>query len=796
MIWPEVLSTAVVSVMGAGLAIPTARRLMLGDLDRDWLQGELELDCIDSSDGITVRNKDDSVSWIWSIQGTSYDARVDVEQNTMMLGRSELIGELGKLGLAVRIFGVKRRRPIDSRATWPNSVLTEIGEAEAARFQSSYFIDWYLMLTGEDKRALTEANDKIEALAAPYHPNILRKSDDNEPCLLTGFLNGLVCGEFRRDLPAASKEISGSLPASDISFHKVAGVMSTHVPIQKLHKIITITNWPEVIDARFVGEIMSLDGDIEVNQVCEPWGRDQASVFFKRREQSESGKWFGNPKAASETAALIDLLKGNQTTLFATQYSIILRAETDEQLDDLVRQVAVILGDQRIGYSVQTSGAPACWFFRLPKQSKGGLLPPGGRMMASLDLRDHNIAAIWAFPHSSTGMLESPLGPAPVRWFATPSGQSYAFQFHVVNKPLTLGNFLVFAPAGSGKSTLIMHLLGGLAKFPNVRSYLFDSQEGSRFMIEAMGGLYQAYDNLSLNPLDVGENTPKNQERVRHILRTIAGKDLDKDDIRALDHAVEMCFLLDVPDRTINAIYPYAFARRSTLRDAFAQWVVDDKGNKGLRSHIFNAPHDSLGSVLKQSHTVGINMNEALADPSLAGPVVAHFSEAISKSVGGVGDGFVITLEEAARLRMNPGFRELSGVMWREYRKLGGICGMIFQDPAALTKSEGYEAIIENTAVFIFFPNSKITEESLVPFNLNDEQRAFVQGRTRSKKKNDRRVLIIKRDETTGYEESVILDVDLSPIGDITRFYRSGSAANDLLASLKDQWGTEWANHL
>ncbi len=121
---------------------------------------------------------------------------------------------------------------------------------------------------------------------------------------------------------------------------------------------------------------------------------------------------------------------------------------------------------------------------------------------------------------------------------------------------------------------------------------------------------------------------------------------------------------------------------------------------------------------------------------------------------------------------------------------------MIFQDPAALTKSEGYEAIIENTAVFIFFPNSKITEESLVPFNLNDEQRAFVQGRTRSKKKNDRRVLIIKRDETTGYEESVILDVDLSPIGDITRFYRSGSAANDLLASLKDQWGPEWANHL
>lgn len=804
MIWPEVISTLGVSAMAGGLALPATRKLLLGDLNNDWLQDELEFDSIDQNDGVTGRNKDGSLFRVWSLPGTSYDARVETEQNNLLLGRGNLLQDLAKLGVAVRFSGVKRQRSIGSHGEWPNSVLQEIGNAEAERHKSSYFIDWYLMLTAMDMQALSEADDKIQALLATYNVTPVRIAEDpDEPCYLTGFLNGLVCGEYRRDLPVSSHNISGRLPASDISFDKLTGLIGTHVPDRKLQKIITVTHWPEILNALFLGEILALEGDIEVSQVCEPWGRDQATLFFERRLISENGRIFGNPAGAKETSALLSLLKENATALFATQFSIIPRAETEEALNELIREITVILADRRIGYSIQTKGAPACWFNRMPKPLKGGMMPPGSRMMASLDLRDQNIAAIWALPHTPNGMPESPLGPAPVRLFSTPSGQSYSFQFHVVNKPLTLANFLVFAPAGSGKSTLIMHLLSGLAKFPKVRSYLFDSQEGSRFMVEAMGGLYQGFDSLALNALDVGEDTPENRERIRHILYSLAGGIEDREDRKAIDLAVETAFLIDPPERTLNAIYPYAFARRSSLRDAFAQWVVDEKGNKGIRSHIFNAPHDSLSGMLDQSFNVGINMNQALKDPTLGAPIVAHISEAIYHSAvqmaaanGEVDGGFAIVLEEAARLRQNKGFRDLSDVMYREYRKLGGIVGMIFQDPAALTESEGYEAIIENTATFIFFPNSKVTEKSLIPFNLNEEQKLFIQGKTRSRKKKDRRVLIVKRDETTGYEESLILDVDLTPLGDPARFYRSGPAANAVLENLKQKWGATWQSHL
>ena len=75
MIWSEVAATGFVSLMGAGLVIPASRRFMLGDLQRDWLQDELELDCIDHNDAVTGRNKDGSLFRIWHIEGTSYDAR-------------------------------------------------------------------------------------------------------------------------------------------------------------------------------------------------------------------------------------------------------------------------------------------------------------------------------------------------------------------------------------------------------------------------------------------------------------------------------------------------------------------------------------------------------------------------------------------------------------------------------------------------------------------------------------------------------------------------------------------------
>ncbi|MCW9033498.1 MAG: type IV secretion system protein VirB4 [Alphaproteobacteria bacterium] len=791
MIWGQVAATSIVAGMVTALAVPMGRKLLLGDLNRDWLQNELELDRIEV-DNSTIRGKDNSLSRVWRLRGISYDAKVEQEQITLLHNRAALIRELGKKGLHVRLLAIKRQRPISYEAHWPSSALAEIGEAEAAQFKASYYVEWYILASGFSMKPLLDAHKQIISILSKYDPVLLERQEEKDnPCELTGFLNGLISGEYRDELPPLSSNLSGTLPGSDFGCDKQTGLITTYTPHQKFHKVITVSLWPESVSGRLIGDLLGIPGDLEICQICEPWDRDQATILFERRKRGYESAFLDNPAGAVETKAVLDLLGEDAVTLFTTQFQIIVRAENEKDLNQLVEAVCQTLGDRRVLHRVQTIGAPTCWFNRLPTLGRRKKkLMPGGKLMAPLDLRDDNLAALWAFPHSALGMTKSQYGDAPVRMFRTPSGQAYAMQFQTINKPQALGNYLVFAPSGGGKSTLMMHLLGGLAKFDGVPSYIFDSKEGAKFMIEALGGVYQGYDTLSLNPLDVGADTPSNRNRVYTLLRSMAGAmKLTPEDKDALTHATELSFQLDPPQRTLSFLFPFAFSKRTDLRREFSKWVTDDKGNKGIHHHVFNAAHDSLGGLLNH-FMVGINMNEALDDPELGPPVVAHIAAAIGKSAASSAKGFNIFIDEAAKLLQNPGFRSLAAEMFREYRKLNGAVGLAFQDPKALLDSGMSEAFIMNTATFIFLPNAQAEPDSFKAFNLNDEQMNFVLGR--SIKPEQRRVLIIKRDAANAFDESAIVDVNLSPLGDPLKYYRAGVDANTLLTNLKNQWGDQW----
>ena len=795
--WEQVILTGASALAASALSVPAARSWMLGTVDHDWLADELELDCIDA-DRQTVRTKNKTLFRVFRLRGTSYDAKIQSQQEQMLKSRSALMHGLGSLGLRIHLFAIKRQQDISFEASWPSPALTEIGDAEKALFQSSYYTEWFVLIASTNTRALIEGSAKVGAMASIYQPQVLTSPvDEADPCPLTGFLNYLISGDFRKDLPTVSDNISGNLPTSDLFIDKKSGLIEARTPTRKIHQIIAVREWSDLISGRLLGDILALKGDVEVSQICDPLDRDEALLLYKRKKSEQSTALIGNPALAAECEAITQLLSEGNTTLFHTQLQIIVRADDETSLNQIVTEVAAILGNARIKYSIETAGAPICWFARLPKMTRRKM-PGNSDLLRPLILQEQNIAALWAFHHAPSGMTKSPLGDRPVRNFRTPSGQTYAFQFHVSDKPQSIGNYLLFAPSGGGKSTLMMHLLGGLAKFENVQSYIFDSKEGARYMVEAMGGIYQGYEDLQLNPLDVGEDTPKHRQRIYSVLKAMAADAKPSpDDDETFAHAVELAFQLDVPDRTLNAIYEYAFARRTPLRKSFARWVTDSKGRSGMNAHVFSAPHDSLSNFLKSSHMVGINMNEALDDPIMGPPVVAHISEAISKSAANNSKGFCIFIDEAAKLLQNDGFKSLAQEMYREYRKLNGSVGMAFQDPAALFRSGVAEAFLENTATLIFLPNSLATRESLEPFNLNEEQIGFVLGgEYHTRKSGERQVLIVKRDAATGFDESVILDVDLAPLGDSLRFYRAGVDANKDLANLKQTWGAEWQMHL
>lgn len=790
----QMIGIGALSLAGAALAVPASRRVLLGDVRHDWLQGELEFDRIDR-DGETVRLKSGMVMRAIAIRGAAYDAMVDGAQANMLQRRAGVLSQLGDLGATIRLIGVKRRRDFSFAGEWPSASLTRIGEAERAQFTNIYYVCWFAVIEAETYGRLIEAENKFLSALSDYGTVVLRRAEaPDSPCPLTSFLHFLVSGDLRDDLPAISSMLSGALPGADFTLDRANGAISTRLPGLHHHRVLAVRGWPESVSGRIMAEILALEGDMEVMQICVPTNREMVLGLMKRKRQEYAAGIFGNPIAADQLGGLMDIVSEGKHSLFETQFQITVRAGSESDLDDLLERIARVLGLWRVLYNVETEGAAVAWFNRLP--GNNNLIRP-------LKLLDQNIAALWPFQSSPPGRTKSPYGDRPVRLFRTPSAQSFSFQFHLPSGNPPTGNYLVFAPSGGGKSTLMMHLLGGLTKFAGVRSYFFDSNEGARFMIESMGGVYRGYDDLELNPLDVGGESESSRQRINMILRALFGRDAgesgggeeDDDEEAMIKHAIDLCFTVDPPDRTLNAIFDFAFTKRTRLRRGLARWVTDQAGTRGLHAHIFNAPHDTLGGFLDQSFLVGINMNEALSDPVIGPPVVAHIAAAIKEAAMRNEAGFNIFIDEGANLLQNEGFRAVVMEMFREYRKLGGAVGIAFQDPAALHRSGIAEAVIENTATMIFFPNALATRKSLEAFNLNDEQLAFVTGGGLVGGRG-RPVLVVQRDGATGFDESVIIDVDLSPLGDALKFYRAGAAANRELAALKTQHGDDWRLHL
>lgn len=783
------VTTIGTALLGAALFTKVGQKLMLGDINAEWLADELEFDML-HPDGVTVSLKTGEYFRVFKLKGLAFETMAAQQESVLATRRSNFIHQNFSDGVNFRLFGIKRQKDVSFDAEWPSPILKEIGEAEKELYRNAYSIHWYMVISSTTDASLYEASRALLASFTDYEceaitATSLEDSNAGVPCELTSFINYLVCGDLRDDLPRISNNISAALPASDISFERKTGLIITQTPGAFYSKIMNIRSWPESVSGILISKILALPAEIEICHICNPLNSERTIAFYKRKQNEQRSNFFGSAAVLGELETALSHLINNTMTLMETQFQITVRAKSEEELEKVLDDVYIILNQARVSASVESTGGAVCWFNRLPERTK--LLRP-------LRLFNDDIAAMWPFQYSPEGLYSSPFGDKPIRLFKTPTSQIYSMQFHVNPQPQSAGNYLVLAPTGTGKSTLIMHLLGGIAKFPGIPNYVFDSKNGAQYMIESMGGIYQGYEDLALNPLDTDLSTMAGMHRARMVLRAMCGDIYTPEIDEELHQILEMAAYLQPPERTFNNIFASAFEAKSELKRSFAKWVEDVEGMTGQYAHIFNSPEDKIKTFLEGSHLVGVNMNEALEDKILGPAVVTHISAAISEAAKRNQRGFTIFVDEAANLLQNAGFRQVVLEMFREYRKLNGLVGLAFQDPEALLKCEGAEGIIKNTQTLFFMPNSQATAESLEPFNLTSDQIGFIRGESQLAK--GRQVLVVKRDIAQGYNESAIIDVDLTGLGDALRFYRAGTTANSDLEKLKTQYPEDWQTRL
>jgi len=410
---PILLGVGGLAVAAGALAVPAARRVAFGSVRHDWLAGELDLDRIDP-DGFTVRCKSGTVFRAYRLAGDSYDTKPEGEQFALCERRAAFLHEVASNGVVVRLFGVKRRSAPIEPAAWPSPVLQEIGDAEAALYRNAFQLHWFMTLQASGMERLEKADEKVRSLLSAYRPTRLHMAGEPaETCPLTGFLNFLTCGDLRDDLRPVSSNISANLPASDLTFDR-DGSFAAYLPTPTHYRAIGIREWPDQVSGYLLHELMALPGEIEVYQVAAAVPKERAVAMLRH----QAGAQFGAAKKAEECMAVIQLLDEGKTSFVVTQFAVILRGARPADVDGLVADVSRILGNRRVVYSVETKGTPVVWFNRLPDHET--LLRP-------LKIQTEDVAALWPFESAPAGLRESRYGPAPVRYFATGSGQNYAF---------------------------------------------------------------------------------------------------------------------------------------------------------------------------------------------------------------------------------------------------------------------------------------------------------------------------------------------------------------------------------
>lgn len=767
------------------VAVPVVRKLAFSEPKTDWLQDELEFDEIQADDA-TVVCKDGMRFRVFAITGVPYDAKEEDDQEALCVARAHVWQQLHKQDVSLRFFALKRKKDFTIDASWPTPVLNRIGEAVASRFKSAYDVTYFLMVASRSSNRLENAEKVIATNLKKYGVRRIERNPHGL-CELTSFLNFLITGDYTVNLRSISQNISANIPAADIASKRFTGEIITETPARHIYRVITVYEWPANKRGRTIPNILRIPADIEINHICEPWN---GLISLGRYRREKSLPVIGSEPDELDIEAVEEGIKSEQLFYYRTQMQIIVRSKTPEDMDKIIEQIGDTLSDDQILYTIETDGALAAWFARHPDR--------GRKLIAPLRNTNHELAALWSFSYSPTGLMGNPFGQKPVRIVAQDSGQSYSVQLHNSDRPQSLGHFLIFAPSNSGKTTLNTFLQSGFAKFPNVQTYMFDSNKGMEFTVNAFGGRYLSLENLEFNPFD-REDTIENRQDAKLLLRVMAEEALADPETRTevleeISEAVDNIFdYANEPRGTLSENYEDCFNPDLPLRRALSPWVEDAKGKRGQYAHIFNSREDSLSGLLTDTFMTVINMNDVLKDSVLGPAVVTHISTAIKRASKDRAGG-IITIEEAGNLLQNSTFREWAAEAYREYRRENLSVGMIFQETKALLNTDIAEAVIDNTATFIFFPNTQAKADAYYPFNLNEEHINFIRNPL---SQGSRKVLIVQRDPATGWEESAIVDVDLTPYGpDITRYFKSGPKANELMRELQQAYGEAWVEHV
>jgi len=805
--WVSVASLAAGSsalALGAGIMLSERlQKKLTPSLDETFLKDTLPFDSV-WEDKITLQSKNGMLSRLIKIKGTNTDSLTPDEIHHLFLKRKKWLDELAQMNVLVKVLTTREEITRTLEGAYDTQVLQSVHDQWMKQFDRTFLNEHYisLIVAPQIPSSLDKLKDKIygrKTNTISFHDHILREATaltlealhdleprivDNEGTIspLLSFWTQLIHGKSA-PLKPLNSHLSDQMVSCQVGFDMQKGHIEWEDQTGKrFGAIISLNKWDKDSSPQLMKELNSLKGQFIICQLLKGSSKAKALLYLmdQKKQRNLLGDLFPNDQVMQEFDAAIELVTSDQASLYAYQCSIILISNNQEELTSLIEEARRIFKSYGVLPIQETIALEYVWRSQFPGSES---------FVRQTHPLSHNVSHLLTFDYEPKGLARCDWGEGPIRLFKTSSGSSYALQLHSLEEKEALANSIVIAPAGSGKTTFFQHLIGGALRHQNLRAYIFDRFNGTRIFTQSMGGNYIDFSKQEtslLNPFYC-DDTPQERAFLPQLLCMMAGID-DEESQEQAQRAIQILFKVPKEKRLLKYLLDDLLPAQSLLKRRLLPWVEG-----GALGQWFNGSQELNGKLeaydaldLTSHRFVAFEMTDVQANPQVANTVTQYIIHRIRRVIREEALPHFIFIDETAPLIQDNYFKSSVGVFFKEHRKLRGSINVCFQNIKDLKESGISSVILDQCPTRFLFPNPSAKREDYADFDLTDSEWAYIKGESKLSRKLKHSVLV-KR-----FNESVILDCDLTSLGPYLKLYRSGSEAVKLVKHLQHQWSHQW----
>ena len=645
---------------------------------------------------------------------------------------------IGEFDIDLRVYSQRFEKPQTVPNPCANLFLNELCLRWENRLKQTFDIVHYMAIqTTKDAEEIDRVIKEIKTVLSDFSPSVLSGDD------LVSFLSTLYN-------PTPQKELT----ASRILILKNGEVVFQTNGKETHRLIFGIRDFGTNVSAQIVENLLSLPYSMILLTHLKPIRKTQALTDIRNRDiQANFLRRLENQ--TDKFKEIRTAIEEDTETMLTTEMVVHLNIGEKDDKETAIEAVLGCLGNYGIRPVLERQFAMPMFWAQTP-----------GRDCFNRELRltASNIADLHPLIRCETGLSRCDWGNQPVCRFPTaPAGNPFGFTFHATAEDQAPPHCVVFAPTGSGKSVLILHLIGqALAAYQDLSVFALDRDNGLTVFTEMAGGTYHQISRdgtISLNPFDCDGTDETTLNLFMQIL-TNADTEKEKQDIR-----IFVSEMLKQPrlNRRMD-VYCNELVPAGSFKEKLEKWV---KGNT-VNAKLFNGDRDTLDVSKSRLNVFGLD--NVKDDANAAAALFFYLFKKIERNAQSGKPSLLIVDEAPTLLSSRPLKAEIEKLL-KTARKQRMAIFMAFQGTADLNGLDLKEAILTNCHTRFFYSGAASTAEELDGFNLTESETDFVLTRGKNIK-GAKRPILMQRMGT-----NVFLDTDMTCLGEYLNAYKGGAKA-------------------